>query len=163
MNGHTVLLRSDGRAVACGYNVDGQCDIPALEDGMTYLQVSGGVGHTVLLRRDGHAVACGSNLQGQCDIPTLEGGNYADKPGVWLYDELVCTLKKGGLHRVCRRGAISKRHKQSNMVALPKAIILNIPASALAALFVFSAFTFALRRICKPASATAKETLLAVN
>jgi len=90
-------------------------------------------------------------------------GNYADKPGVWLYDELLCTLKKGGLHRVCRRGAISKRHKQSNMVALPKAIILNVPASALAALFVFSVFTFALRRICKPASATAKEALLAVN
>ena len=28
---HTVLLRSDGRAVACGWNADGQCDLPALQ------------------------------------------------------------------------------------------------------------------------------------
>ena len=33
---HTVLLRSDGTAVACGRNSDGQCDLPALEGGLTY-------------------------------------------------------------------------------------------------------------------------------
>ena len=57
---HTVLLRSDGSAVAFGANDDGQCDLPPLEDGVRYLQVSAGDFHTVLLRTDGKAVACGS-------------------------------------------------------------------------------------------------------
>merc|ERR1719265_1262394 len=34
---HTVLLRSDGRAVACGANHRGQHNIPELKDGMMYL------------------------------------------------------------------------------------------------------------------------------
>ena len=34
---HTVLLRSDGPAVACGSNFDGQCDLPALDGGRTYV------------------------------------------------------------------------------------------------------------------------------
>lgn len=34
---HTVLLRSDGHAVACGDNDDGQCDIPELEPNATYI------------------------------------------------------------------------------------------------------------------------------
>eukprot|EP00435_Cladocopium_sp_Y103_P059634 s31_g21.t1 len=96
---HTVLLRSDGNAVACGRNLDGQCTIPPLDDGMSYTQVSAGLMHTVLLRSDGTAVACGHNLQvsaglrhtvllrsdgtavaggenmhGQCTIPPLDDG-----------------------------------------------------------------------------------------
>ena len=50
---HTVLLRSDGCTVACGQNVQGQCDIPPLDEGVTYTQVSAGGCHTVLLRSDG--------------------------------------------------------------------------------------------------------------
>ena len=57
--GHTVLLRSDGRAVACGNNSLLQCKIPALDKGVTYTQISAGHEHTVLLRSDGRAVACG--------------------------------------------------------------------------------------------------------
>eukprot|EP00438_Fugacium_kawagutii_P036327 Skav220739 [mRNA] locus=scaffold2753:325557:325994:- [translate_table: standard] len=34
---HTVLLRSDGKAVACGGNFSGQCNIPALEVGTSYI------------------------------------------------------------------------------------------------------------------------------
>jgi hypothetical protein len=71
---HTVLLRSDGNAVACGNNEDGQCDIPPLDAGMSYTQVSAGGDHTVLLRSDGSAIACGNNLFGQVDIPPLEQG-----------------------------------------------------------------------------------------
>ena len=56
---HNVLLRSDGNAVACGYNGSDQCNIPPLDEGMSYTQVSAGGDHTVLLRSDGHAVACG--------------------------------------------------------------------------------------------------------
>ena len=57
--GHTVLLRGDGNAVACGRNHFGQCDIPRLEDGIKYMRVSAGSLHTVLLRSDGVAVTCG--------------------------------------------------------------------------------------------------------
>ena len=56
-NLHTVLLRSDGRAVAVGCNDRGRCDVPILEDGVTYSQVSAGGSHTVFLLSDGSAVA----------------------------------------------------------------------------------------------------------
>ena len=36
--GHTVLLRSDGEAVACGRNGDGQRDIPALPSELARLR-----------------------------------------------------------------------------------------------------------------------------
>ena len=71
---HTVLLRSDGQAVACGSNSNEQCSIPPLDEGLSYGQVSAGCDHTVLLRSDGQAVACGSNAAGQCSIPSLDEG-----------------------------------------------------------------------------------------
>ncbi|CAL1126930.1 unnamed protein product [Cladocopium goreaui] len=70
--GYTVLLRSDGSAVAIGQNEYGQCSIPALDEGMAYIQVAAGVLHTVLLRSDGSAVAIGQNNYGQFNIPALE-------------------------------------------------------------------------------------------
>ena len=54
---HTVLLRSDGSAVAFGNNLMRQCDIPPLDEGIAYAQVCAGDSHTVLLRSDGSAVA----------------------------------------------------------------------------------------------------------
>ena len=56
---HTVLLRSDGGAVATGWNVNGRCDLPEAEDGRWYTQVCAVYDHTVLLRSDGTAVSCG--------------------------------------------------------------------------------------------------------
>ena len=67
-----MLLRSDGTAVACGGNDQGQCSIPPLKEGMSYTQVSAGPDHTVLLLSDGNAVACGENLDGQCNFPPLK-------------------------------------------------------------------------------------------
>ena len=58
---HTVLLQSDGSAVATGNNQHGQCNIPRLNGGVLYTFVSAGHGHTVLLRSDGCAVAIGDN------------------------------------------------------------------------------------------------------
>jgi len=39
---HTVLLRTDGNAVAVGDNGHGRCNIPALDEGMLYTQISAG-------------------------------------------------------------------------------------------------------------------------
>ena len=41
--GHTVLLHSDGNAVACGQNSVGQCTIPLLDEGMSYTGGSFGI------------------------------------------------------------------------------------------------------------------------
>ena len=48
--GHTVLLRSDGSAVACGQKADGRCDLPALVADPGYTQVAAGARLAVLLR-----------------------------------------------------------------------------------------------------------------
>jgi len=69
---HTVLIRSDGSAVACGHNDAGQCTIPELDEGLTYVQAAAGNCHSVLIRSDGSAVACGLNDFGQCIFPELD-------------------------------------------------------------------------------------------
>ncbi|CAK0884940.1 unnamed protein product [Prorocentrum cordatum] len=75
---HTVLLRSDGTAVAFGANRYDQCNVPALDGGLSYTQVAAGSLHTVLLRSDGTAVAFGANHRCQCNVPchvpALDGG-----------------------------------------------------------------------------------------
>ena len=106
---YVVLLRSDGAAVACStfetsdhadfINDYGQCNIPALPEGVVYTQVSAGRSHAVFLRSDGRAVACGRNDQGQCNIPALdEGLSYlqvsADGAGTVL-------LRSDGCAAVC--------------------------------------------------------------
>ena len=86
---HTVLLRSDGCAVAVGENCDGQCNIPPLDEGMAYAQVSAGGLHTVLLRSDGSAVAIGDNFLGQCDIPPLNEGMVYTQISAGLYHTVL--------------------------------------------------------------------------
>ena len=39
---HTVARRSDGTVVAWGDNWYGQCNVPALPSGLTYVEVAGG-------------------------------------------------------------------------------------------------------------------------
>ena len=89
-----MFLRSDGTAVACGNNRDGQCDIPALEEGVTYTQVATGGYHTVLLRSDGTAVGIGRNCSKESEIPVL-------KPGV-TYKEIWASVCLTGL--ICSDG-----------------------------------------------------------
>ena len=72
--GHSVLLRSDGTAVACGDNRLGQCNIPDLVEGVTYTHVDTGTDHTVLLASDGTAAACGWIYNRLCNVPALSGG-----------------------------------------------------------------------------------------
>ena len=56
----------------CGDKAMGSCNIPPLDEGVTYTQPSAGLCHTVLLRSDGSAVGCGRNDFGQHDIPPLD-------------------------------------------------------------------------------------------
>ena len=95
---HTVLLKSDGTAVACGRNDHGQCNIPALKEGVSYTNVAvvhtSTAHHTVLLKSDGSAVACGCNLYGQCDIPELPKGiRYVGRD-----KQIMVTLSFGNSH-----------------------------------------------------------------
>ena len=83
---HTVLLRSDGKAVAFGWNEGGQCNIPALDGGLSYVLVSAGFAQTVLLRSDGKAVACGDYLieDGVRRLPALARGvTYTEIAAGW--------------------------------------------------------------------------------
>eukprot|EP00435_Cladocopium_sp_Y103_P050417 s915_g15.t1 len=87
---HTVLLRSDGTVVACGCNGNQQCDIPPLEDGVSYTQAAAGWNHTVLLRSDGRAVACGEKKPGHCNIPPLDDGlSYTQVSAGFLHTVLL--------------------------------------------------------------------------
>jgi hypothetical protein len=48
---HTVLLRSDGVAVACGFNLVGQCNIPPSDPG-TWYAADVSVGSNLVLQLD---------------------------------------------------------------------------------------------------------------
>ncbi|CAE7266163.1 HERC4 [Symbiodinium natans] len=77
---HSVLLLSDGDAVAFGRNSYGQCEIPELPDeeedpaASRYIGASAGISHTALLRSDGQAVVFGSTSSGECQVPELPAG-----------------------------------------------------------------------------------------
>ena len=110
---HTMLLRSDGHAVACGSNDSGRCSIPRLALNMSYSQVSAGQNHTMLLRSDGNAVACGCNVFGQCNIPPLEEGIYMD---------LLRPISAGGFQTVLLRSddrVVACGRNHSGQCAIP--------------------------------------------
>ena len=100
---HTCFLSSHGTVIAYGRNCRGQCDIPALAEGVTYTQVSAGSEHTVFLRSDGTATSCGSSLEDQrdfdllpsmCDSPPL-GAQMATLP---LHDVKWAQVSAGAYH-----------------------------------------------------------------
>ena len=69
---HTVLLRSDGCAIAFGENQYGQCAIPALDGEKRDIQVVAGQMLLGLLKSDGSAIICGKNEGGRCTIPDFQ-------------------------------------------------------------------------------------------
>jgi alpha-tubulin suppressor-like RCC1 family protein len=86
--GHTVGLKSDGTAIAAGYNGEGQCNVtgwPAV------IQVAASYGHTVGLRSDGTVVAVGWNAWGQCEV-----GNWTGITQVVAGASHTVGLKSGG-------------------------------------------------------------------
>ena len=62
---HTVGLKADGSAVACGANDRGQCEVAAWRD---LVAIAAGFEHTVGLKADGSVIACGANERGQCEV-----------------------------------------------------------------------------------------------
>ncbi len=62
---HTVGLKSDGTALAVGWNEYGQCDVDEWTD---IVAISAGSHHTVGLKSDGTVVAVGDNDDGECDV-----------------------------------------------------------------------------------------------
>lgn len=94
---HSVLLRSDDQAVACGWDRYGQCSIPLGSGG--FKQVAAGGGHTVLLRNDGTVVTDGYNANGQCNTPILPAGlHYTD---VSAGDQFTVALRSDGRAVFC--------------------------------------------------------------
>ena len=69
----SILLRSNGAALACGDYFRGQCNIHSLDGYLTYMQLAGVNVPIIRLRTDGVAVACGLCYFGPCIILTLDG------------------------------------------------------------------------------------------
>ncbi|MBR6779786.1 MAG: hypothetical protein IKM24_02050, partial [Clostridia bacterium] len=67
---HTVGVRSDGTAIAVGYNQFGQCDVEKFTD---CISVACGYNYTVVLRSDGSVAAVGGNENGQCNVEGWQG------------------------------------------------------------------------------------------
>lgn len=63
----TLGLRTDGRVLAVGNNLNGQCDTDAWRD---VVSVASSGAHTVGLRRDGRVLAIGRNASGECATET---------------------------------------------------------------------------------------------
>lgn len=71
---HSLAIRSNGSPVAWGYNLAGQCELPALPLGMRAVQVAGGADFTLALTNQGTILHCGSNSNGEGNIPPLPAG-----------------------------------------------------------------------------------------
>ncbi|MBK7641883.1 MAG: hypothetical protein IPJ19_02360 [Planctomycetes bacterium] len=70
---HGLALRNDGQVVAWGNNAFGQCDVPTLPTGLSYIGIAEGSYHSLALRSDGLVVAWG--LGGaQLLVPQLPPG-----------------------------------------------------------------------------------------
>ena len=106
---HTVLLRSDGLAVAFGDTSDGKCVVPDLVEGARYVGCAAGFENTILLTSEGRAVAFGSDCtpgswRSWHAVPELsEGVRYVDlgveRARAWLSLALVSRRSEDRLVR----------------------------------------------------------------
>jgi hypothetical protein len=60
--------------VAFGSNYAGECNVPSLPIGLTYVEFAAGLAHSVARRSDGAVLAWGANNFSQCDVPALPNG-----------------------------------------------------------------------------------------
>ena len=61
--------------MAWGNNQDGQCDVPAPNNG--FVAIAAGYNHSLGLKVDGAIVAWGGNSVGQCTVPGPNSGFVA--------------------------------------------------------------------------------------
>lgn len=82
---HTLARRDDGTVVAWGENSNGECNVPALPSGATYLQIAAGgnticpfdciyLGLSAALRSDGEVLVWGDDNYGVQSVPALPTG-----------------------------------------------------------------------------------------
>ncbi len=95
-NSNTIGLRSDGTAVAIGYNRWGECNVGTWT---AIQQVSAGGDHAVGLKNDGTVVATGTNNYGQCNVGTWTAINqvsagYAHTVGLKSDGAVIATGAK---------------------------------------------------------------------
>ncbi|MBM4060924.1 MAG: hypothetical protein FJ265_07485, partial [Planctomycetes bacterium] len=64
----------DGAVLVWGLNNLGQCNVPSLPAGLSYVEITCGEDHTIARRSDGAVVAWGDNTRGQCNVPALAAG-----------------------------------------------------------------------------------------
>jgi hypothetical protein len=69
-----MARQSDGSIVVWGKDDFGLLDVPALPDGLVYVEAAAGIFHCVARRSDGSVVAWGNNDEGQCNVPALPAG-----------------------------------------------------------------------------------------
>lgn len=62
---HTVGLMQDGRVIAVGRNIEGQCNV---ESWSSIISIAAGENHTVGLKNDGTVIATGDNAENQCSV-----------------------------------------------------------------------------------------------
>jgi hypothetical protein len=95
------MLRSDGKATACGNSEGQERDHPTLDPGLTNTQVSAREAITALPRSDGTPTACG-NSDGQGDQPPLDPGlTYTQ---VSASDHHTVMLRSDGKATTCGNG-----------------------------------------------------------
>ncbi|HUR27202.1 MAG TPA: hypothetical protein VM509_03390, partial [Planctomycetota bacterium] len=88
---HGLARLSNGSALGWGWNSHGQCNVPPLPAGLTWVELDGGDVHSLGRRSDGSVVAWGNNSDGQGNVPALPPGT--------TYVEIAA----GHKHSVARR------------------------------------------------------------
>ena len=96
-----MALRSNGTVTAWGDNARGQCNIPALELGVTCTEIAAGGAHSLLLKSDGTVTAWGDNYFGQCNIPALEADTIYTQVAAGACHTLL--VKSDGTVKACGR------------------------------------------------------------
>lgn len=111
---HSLLVRADGSIAGHGENTFGEVGgVPALTDGLRYVQVAAGADHGIALRSNGTVVAWGSNSLGQTNVPVLPAGTTYTAVASGLNHGLA--LRSDGI--VVAWGANSAG--QANVIAAP--------------------------------------------
>ena len=106
-NEHTVGLKADGSAVACGDGVVSECDVSGWSG---IVAVSAGwADHAVGLRADGTVVTCGGNDDGQCGVSEWRLFDSADQ----LKDRasLIASRRAGLVEEACKAEEAARQRR----------------------------------------------------